>query len=481
MSDTQTIQDAFDAVKSIEASVVDLKENAVTEADYKAGLNNLQTAFEEKLTVFNNALNASKHSNLAAGKIRITDGKFKHMTLDQALVRAEVEHGLATRPRSGVDPYEVKAENDKALADIEASITENDIDTHMGTVAKNIKDSVSPRMWKQTYEPLMNEAHNEVYAALDRGDGAGGELLPDLTAASQLANVLVDARVASTIPVYPMPSKSLDVTHAFAPVSLTRGTINVDAVESTPGTGKTTLVAEELATYNQVPDEVEEDSILSSTLGAVNANLVVTTGQELDDIIVNGNKVVTSSNINTNAAVAATHKYTVYDGLRATFVGNAGRTTAASGAFSEANIKAARIKMDKYGINPEELVILVDPTSYLEMLEFDNYVSIEKFGPLATNTTGRLGGYAGIDIVITDKIPNTTATGTYGASGNNKKTAMIYNVRQLLQGFRRLPRIETERDAKLRAWISVLSLRHAFVVANGRGNAVQGIPNIDNS
>ena len=472
MTQAQTVQDAFDAVKSIEAQILEVKSNASTKSEVDERINNLKVAFEEKLTAFNKALDASKQTNIAAGKIRIADGKFKHLDIKQALIKSEVEYGNA----SELDKAEVRMQNMAELNKVADSLTQDDIDSHMSTMASAIKESVSPRMWRQTYEPMMNESHNEIYAELDRSDGAGGELLPSLTSAQQLADVLVEARIASTIPVHPMGAKTVDVTHRFNPVKLTRGVINVAANQSTPGTGKTALTAEELATFNQIPDEVEEDSVLSSTLGDMNANLVVSTGQEVDDLFLNGDTNTAAANISSVNAPDADNKILSFNGMRKAVVGTAARTTQ-SATFTSDSIKSARKTMGKYGVNPEDIVILVGIDEYLEMLDFDNYVSQEKFGPLATNTTGRLGGYAGCDIVVTDKFPQgATANGSVGSSGNTKKQALVYNVTQMLQGYRRLPRIETERDAKLRAWISVLSLRVAFAVA--RAQAVGLISNI---
>jgi HK97 family phage prohead protease/HK97 family phage major capsid protein len=75
------------------------------------------------------------------------------------------------------------------------------------------------------------------------------------------------------------------------------------------------------------------------------------------------------------------------------------------------DIDAVRAKLSKYGVNPRNLVIVVNSDKYLQLVDDDLVTPIDKFGAGATIKTGELSRVRGISVIVNDNAPGSSVAG----------------------------------------------------------------------
>jgi len=98
-------------------------------------------------------------------------------------------------------------------------------------------------------------------------------------------------------------------------------------------------------------------------------------------------------------------------------------------------VAAARRIMGKFGVFPSEVVLLVSPKGYLDLVADadDRVITLEKYGSAATILTGELARVFGIPVVVTDQISELLgADGDAAIPGNNTIALMVNHTRWYL-------------------------------------------------
>ena len=84
---------------------------------------------------------------------------------------------------------------------------------------------------------------------------------------------------------------------------------------------------------------------------------------------------------------------------------------AAANQFLVGDVDAMRAKMKKYGVRPQDLVLVLTSDQFLSLVTADEVSTVDKFGPSATIHTGVVGSVRGIPIVQNDDAPHGTSAG----------------------------------------------------------------------
>jgi hypothetical protein len=79
---------------------------------------------------------------------------------------------------------------------------------------------------------------------------------------------------------------------------------------------------------------------------------------------------------------------------------------ASADSFLVGDVDAIRAKMLKYGVRPQDLVLVLDSQQFLSLVTADEVTTVDKFGPTATIHTGVVGSVRGIQIVQNDDAPS---------------------------------------------------------------------------
>ena len=134
--------------------------------------------------------------------------------------------------------------------------------------------------------------------------------------------------------------------------------------------------------------------------------------------------------------------------------GVAARGIDISGAekLTVAKVMAARKALGAWGLTPSELVIFVSTQGYYELLEDQNFLTIDKAGPNATLFTGQIGSVGNTPVLVSATIPQATPAA-------DELAAVIVNPRNFLVGTHRGMRLDSDDDVVNQRSVLVASMR----------------------
>lgn len=325
-------------------------------------------------------------------------------------------------------------------------------------------------------------------ALTSTGSATGDELVPTGMAAELWQDIFLASRVAGAMETVAMPTNPFDVPLGLGDVTWRKGTENTATTASDPATGKATLTATELVSEINWSYTLDEDSIVA-LMPAIRNRIAISGAEIIDAFALNADATnAATGNINLDDADPADTVYYLsagQDGVRHQWlVDNTAMTTNAGGdALADADIVDALGNMGKYAVNPNQLVMVTDPGTYLgALLALTNVVTVDKFGPEAVVRTGQLAAYRGVPIIVSASHPLGEADGKVSTTGGNNTlgSISIFNTMMWYAGFRRELLVEVDRDVQKRQWIMVNSLRQAVAAHGTRSAATHtaGIRNI---
>lgn len=311
--------------------------------------------------------------------------------------------------------------------------------------------------------------------AMDAGSsGAGAELADEQTAAMLWEDIFLASRIAGVMTTIEMPTNPFNVPLGLGQPTWRKGTANTASTASNLSTAESVLTATELVTEQQWSYTLQEDSVVA-LMPAIRARLAQSGAEIIDDFALNADATnAATGNINLDDADPADDSYYLsagQDGVRHQWlVDNTSQTVNAGGdALADGDITDALEAMGKYAVDPTQLVMVPDISTYLKgLLGLTNVVTIDKFGSQATVLTGQLASYRGIPIVVSASHRLAEADGKRSTTaGNNTLGSIsIFNKMMWYLGFRRGILVEVDRDIQKRQYIMVTSLREA-VAAHG--------------
>jgi hypothetical protein len=283
----------------------------------------------------------------------------------------------------------------------------------------------------------------------------------------------VAARVGGLLTPTDMPTDPFYAPLGLGDGTWRKGTENTAPTASDLGTAKATYTSTEqvlslVASYN-----LEEDAMIA-VMPAFRASLIRQGGEQIDKFIINADATnAGTGNINLDDADPPDDSYYLtngQDGIRALpITENTGQLVAAGGdALTDADMVAMLKKLGKYGLDPNNTVIVPGVKAYLSMLGLTNVVTVDKYGPQATILRGELLKYQGVPVVPSDAVPLTEADGKCAAvaASNTLGQIVAFHRPSWGLGYRRGLMIEVDRDIQKRSYIVVVSFRIA-VAAHG--------------
>ncbi len=334
---------------------------------------------------------------------------------------------------------------------------------------------VDPRMsaeWRTNLEGARADVYESIGRALDSDTaGAGGELTFTGETSEMWRDVHLATSVVSLFGSIMMPTTPFQIPYDFGDVSWYRGTSNLAVSSSTPGTGRQTLTAAELAAMIGWSYDLDEDAVIA-VLPELRVTLIRNAAEVLDDVVLNGDISDDGTNINADGATAGSlsgsaglDHYLVFDGLiHVPLVDNASQGNNHNGAVSDDMFNEVRAKLGKYGVRPSECAFVIDMNTYIRSLSIENFRTVEKLGPNATLLTGQLGDIEGIPVIISEQMLRSDTDGKVSSGGNGTDTGRVLAVNRNMYrlGFKRELMIESERDIQKRQTVLVASMRVAF-------------------
>ncbi len=307
--------------------------------------------------------------------------------------------------------------------------------------------------------------------------GFGDEWVPDLWSQQIWHKARQDNTILPLFQTIEMPSnpfelpiEGTDPQVYFVPETSDEAHLSLGAGNPIPdskiASGKVTLNAKKLALRVGFSSELVEDAMIP-VLNIYRQQAVRAIADAIDNVLLNGDTTTSASgNINRDhAAPPATAKYLSMNGLRhLPLVDNTGKRINLNGAPSLAKMREARFKMPgKYAARPTDLAWIVDSGTYAKLLGIDEFLTMDKAGPLATAQTGQIGLVDGIPVFVSAEMPPTEADGKIGGGTNDRGQALCVYRPGWTVGYRRKIAVSVDYLSYYDSYQLTATVRLAFV------------------
>jgi len=218
------------------------------------------------------------------------------------------------------------------------------------------------------------------------------------------------------------------------------------------------LRAEKLASKEPLGYEEEEDAIIP-IVPIITAAIARRMARTTDTELLRGNIGAASETEIGNAYINGVA--TLADDASTEYV-QSGTFNISTNPMTVADLQATRRKMGSWGLNPKDVIYVVNETTYWDLLEDPDFRTMDLVGAQATILTGQVGAVNGSPVIVSDSF-KTPATSMYAA--------IALNVNNYLFGELRGINTEHSKDVlNQKNWI-VTTRRFAFKNIDPNGSA----------
>ena len=235
------------------------------------------------------------------------------------------------------------------------------------------------------------------------------------------------------------------------------GTSNSSGATGTHRLKELTLNSLKLATREYIAFEEDEDSLVA-ILPVVRDAMIRRMAKSVDKAML----------IGAGAGSDPITGLATYDASSAVTLDVSDITAGTAGAgLTAAKLMLARKDLGYWGLEPGELIAIVNTSSYYQLLEDPNFLTVDKVGDRATLLTGQIGSVGNTPVIVSAEFAAATA-------GN--VAAIIFNPRNFMVGNHRGLRVDTDDNVETQSRVLVASMRMAMAqMSDTEGQAVSAI------
>ena len=177
-----------------------------------------------------------------------------------------------------------------------------------------------------------------------------------------------------------------------------------------------TLSTKKLISQSYLGNETEEDAILP-ILPLIRESIVRSHARGIENALLLGNHA--DGVYGTSGAA--------FEGL-VTMAGNGNKTQSAT-AFASESLTAsmllnARKKMGKWGMNPRDVIYIINSTEYFNLLSDAEFQDVNLVGNMATKLNGEIGEVFGSRVIVCDEFATPATAKFFGLAVNAKNFVM---------------------------------------------------------
>ena len=338
------------------------------------------------------------------------------------------------------------------------SVSDEAIEKSGGHRPTGINDGIEPEVLKTAQEcgkrhlTKMREEIRYGKALTSTGSNAGDELVPtDLSSdlqlrlylESQLASEMISSEIE--MPTNPFNFPLVTTRPTFYAGSENPGS---DPTESSPATAQLTFSAAKLIGMTNFSYEADEDAILS-ILPMVTEQLGAGAADALESAIISGDSDGTHQDSDYHAVTS--HHATLFNGMRKLALAIASlKIDLSSGGVSAANILTMKKALGKWGVRPQDLLIVFGVGGYNDAIGLSETLTAEKVGSnVARILTGEAPSIYGTRIVVSSQMrENVNASGVYDGTTTTKGTFIMFHKPSWMLGVKRGFLVEVDVDKK---------------------------------
>lgn len=280
------------------------------------------------------------------------------------------------------------------------------------------------------------------------------DIMQRLYLSSDLAAALMASELVMPTNPYKIP---LSTTR---PVFTIGGENSGPGADTAPGTGQVTLETKKLMAKVYYSYEQDEDQIVP-ILPWLQDQLARSGGEHFEGAVIGGDADGTHIDSDIQAAGADNYLKAFNGFRRAGLLNSATKLDMSTGGISIANLAALRKLMKKWGVKPRDLLILVGPQVYNDLIALADTLRIDAVGQSqARLLTGEAPSIFGIPILVSEGMrEDLNASGVYDGSTTTKKSIVMLHRPSWIVGVKRDFTIETDKNIEDQRNVIVASFR----------------------
>lgn len=296
--------------------------------------------------------------------------------------------------------------------------------------------------------------------------GQGLEFVETITSASYIDEYELDHMLQDKFKDVAMPSNPYKLP---VKTGVTTARLIAEGAQATSANWQSTEIvmnSRKFVEYTVLPEELHEDSA-PDILAACRMEIIAAQLRAVEKALVNGDDDGTHIDSDTQAG-AADLAEKAWKGLRRQALANSangGTLSFAGGTVTISLLRQLRAKMKKFGVNPSELMWIVGPSVYGQLIALEQVLTQDKYGPQATIFKGALGSLFGAGIYVSEFMrEDLNATGVYDGVTTNLGGILLVNKTRWYMGTRRPIVTKVQQDLpSYDRWLMASYQRKDFV------------------
>lgn len=309
---------------------------------------------------------------------------------------------------------------------------------------KSLVDTAFGKQMVEKYGAHLPSATWELEVSLNMEN----EVRRRLVVAPTLRNISMNTNVM-TIPVNPEAGVATWMANTAFGTAASAGNTETHALK------EITLNAYKVATNEYMAYEEDEDSLIV-LLPIVRDAMIRRVARAVDRAFLRG----------AGTGADPVKGLTTYDAVSAVNLDIDGATVGAGNftKMSVAALRALRKDLGAWGLDPSELIYLVNTEGYYDLLEDESFQTMDKVGGQATLLTGQIGTIGNTPVIVSAEFADKAA---------GVAAAVCYNPGNFLVGNQRGLRVDTQDLVETQRKVMVASLRTGMTqVTTNQGGAV---------
>lgn len=275
--------------------------------------------------------------------------------------------------------------------------------------------------------------------------GGGDEWVPTASSSSYIPEWELEKALESKFLLVNMPTNPFDMPKISGVTKARIATENTAMTGANFTSDKISMSCQKLSEYYIIPEELSEDSA-PDFLAAGRDEVVEAQKRAAESAIISGDDDGTHIDSDTQAG-AADLAEKAWSGLRKLALANSATISFTGAGITEAKLSSMRAKGGKFFVDPANLLWVVGPNAYIQMLSLPNVATLDKFGPHASIISGSLGSYQGISIISSGQYrEDLNATGVYDGITTNLTSVLLVNKKRFYMGQRRPIKVKLMPD-----------------------------------
>jgi len=255
------------------------------------------------------------------------------------------------------------------------------------------------------------------------------------------------ADVESMFPKYTIPknAESLSVPQKTSKTKAYLIQPSQDAIQSAITAAKVTFRAKRLITLAPLSDQADDETVVA-LINVIKQDIAESLVLAMENAIINGDTTAGAGNINGGTVGGdATDQLRTFGGLRKITMDN-GNTVDFGGSLTYNTVAGMRKLMGKDGVKQSELVYIVSPATYHQLVLLPEVQTVDKYGQNATVVTGEVAKIGAIPVVVSEFVPeNLDDTGVYSDTGD-KTVILLVNKKYFAVADRGMAGFEQDRN-----------------------------------